>query len=132
MNYEEILLPSLVSTARSVMTGFVQNHFPVALPPMDVPKIPPIPPDGFPDEQSRLLHARLQDEAERIRAMPPPEPIEELVAKRQALMDATRQLNLPPNPLDDLIDQLGGENQVCVPIITFIFCLPCDNNDYFY
>ena len=48
----------------------------------------------------------------RILAMPAPQPIEELVQMRQTLLDDIETLDLPPNPLDDLIDRLGGVDQV--------------------
>ena len=34
------------------------------------------------------------------------------LAKKSALLEEARQLALPANPLDELIDQLGGVNKV--------------------
>ena len=112
VDYESILLPHIVSTARSIMSSFVRNHFPVALPPPDVPKVPSPPTDGFPDENSRLQYMALQAEADRIKNLPPRPRVSALVAKQREILEATRKLDLPPNPLDDLIDRLGGENHV--------------------
>jgi hypothetical protein len=54
----------------------------------------------------------LTDLADRIKNEPPPPPIPELVEKRNRLLEAILDLALPPNPLDDLIDRLGGVDNV--------------------
>ena len=95
------------------MTSFVQNHFPVAPPPLDVPKVPSPPANGFTDQHSRLQHMYLEAAAERIKNLPLPLPIGELLLRRHSILEVVKSLELPPNPLDDLIDQLGGEGQVC-------------------
>jgi len=110
MDFEDVTLPSLVSTAQSIMGSFVRNHFPVAPPPQEVPKVPPMPPGGFSSEDERLQHMHWQ--AERIENLSPPEPIAELVELRKIVLESSKQLVLPPNPLDDLIDRLGGVDQV--------------------
>jgi hypothetical protein len=112
VDYESVLLPHIISTAWSIMRSLVRNHFPVALPLPDVPKVPSPPPEGFADESERLQHMALQVEADRIANLPPRLPVGALVAKRGEILETTRKLDLPPNPLDDLIDRLGGENQV--------------------
>jgi hypothetical protein len=112
IDFEDMSLSGLVSTCASVMSNFVRNHFPVALPPPEAPKVPPIPPSGFASEADRLEHARLSDISNRIRNTPPPEPIPELVALRNQLLESIQILDLPPNPLDDIIDRLGGVENV--------------------
>ncbi|KAL3827622.1 hypothetical protein ACHAXA_000495 [Cyclostephanos tholiformis] len=112
IDFEDMSLSGLVSTCASVMSNFVRNHFPVALPPPDVPKVPSIPPGGFASEADRLEHARLTDVADRMKNEPPPEPIPELVDRRNKLLESINYLDLPPNPLDDIIDRLGGVENV--------------------
>jgi hypothetical protein len=112
VDLEEIILPSLVSTSQSIMGSFVRNHFPVAPPPQEPPKVPPPPPEGFKTEAEQLQHLQWQAEAERIANLPLPEPIAELVQLRDAILESSKSLVLPPNPLDDLIDRLGGPQHV--------------------
>lgn len=109
IDFEDMSLSGLVSTCASIMTNFVRNHFPVAPP---APELPKIPPNGFASEAERLEHAHLTDLADRIKNEPPPPPIPELVEKRNRLLEAILDLALPPNPLDDLIDRLGGVDNV--------------------
>uniref|UniRef100_A0A6V2EFM3 Strawberry notch helicase C domain-containing protein n=2 Tax=Ditylum brightwellii TaxID=49249 RepID=A0A6V2EFM3_9STRA len=109
---EDLELPSLVSTCASIMTNIVRNHFPVALPPPEEPKIPPIPPNGFGTEFDRAEYLRLTALAGRIKSMPPPAPIPELVERRNIILASIQNLDLPPNPLDDIIDRLGGVENV--------------------
>jgi len=92
------------------MSNFLRNHFPIAPPPPEAPAIPPVPPNGFSSEFERLEHARLTDLADRIKSMPPPEPIRELVLRREELLNSIKDLDLPPNPLDDIIDRFGVDN----------------------
>ena len=112
IDFEDINLAGLVSTCSSIMTNFVKNHYPVALQPPEAPKVPPIPPNGFASEADRLEHARLAGLADRIKNEPPPQPIPHLVKRRDALLESILDLTLPPNPLDDLIDRLGGVDNV--------------------
>lgn len=112
VDYESLVISGLVSTAASIMANFVRNHFPVSLPPPDIPKTPEMPPNGFASEADRLEHARVIDMIERMKSEPPPEPIPELVEKRNALLESIHLLDLPPNPLDDIIDRLGGVDNV--------------------
>ena len=112
IDFEDINLAGLVSTCGSIMTNFVKNHFPVALQPPEAPKVPPIPPNGFASEADRLEHARLAVLADRIKSEPPPLPIPHLVKRRDGLLESILDLTLPPNPLDDLIDRLGGVDNV--------------------
>ena len=60
----------------------------------------------------RERYAFIKREIARINALPPPEPLSALLAMRQDILDQIPSLNLPPNPLDDLIDRLGGADQV--------------------
>eukprot|EP00985_Skeletonema_marinoi_P016063 scaffold8533_cov126-Skeletonema_marinoi.AAC.1 len=110
VDLENVDLPNLLSTCGSIMSNFLRSHFPIAPPPQEAPKIPPVPPNGFASEFERLEHARLTDLADRIKNMPPPEPIRELVRRREELLRSIKALNLPPNPLDDIIDRFGVEN----------------------
>lgn len=112
INFEDMSLSGLVSTCASVMSNFVRNHFPVALPSPEVPKVPSIPPNGFASEADRLEHKCLSDLADRMKNEPPPKPITELVKRRNQLLESVRSLDLPPNPLDDIIDRLGGVENV--------------------
>jgi len=110
IDFDDVALPCLVSTCSSIMMNFVRNHFPIALPPPEAPKIPAIPPNGFPSEAERAEHQRLSLLADRIAQMPPPAPIPELVQRRAEILESICRLNLPPNPLDDIIDRLHVDN----------------------
>lgn len=112
VDFEDMTFSGLVSTCASVMMNFVRNHYPIALPPPEIPRVPTVPPNGFPTEAELLDYERRSMLAERMRNEPPPQPIPELVKRRSELLDSIRELDLPPNPLDDLIDKLGGEEIV--------------------
>ena len=105
------IFPKLVSTAAGTLTNFVQNHFPVAPPPPEVPKVPEKPSLAASLDEHRAYVQRKR-EAERIAALPPPLPLPELLSMRQDILRSIQQMDLPPNPLDDLIDRLGGVKQV--------------------
>ena len=107
-NVEDIVLPSLLSTSGAIMSSFVRNHFPIACLPPQIPKVPPMPPGGFTSEYERTVYQQMITTAERIRNLPAPKPKPELIRKRQELLDAIDEIELPPSPLDDLIDRLGG------------------------
>lgn len=106
------LYTSILLLISSLFVSSLSNHFPVSLPPPAIPKVPEIPPQGFASEADRLEHRHLSDLAERLKNEPPPEPIPELVERRNALLESIRYLDLPPNPLDDIIDRLGGVENV--------------------
>lgn len=112
VDFEEVVLSSLVSTAQSIMGNFIRNHFPVAPPPPEPIKVPPVPEGGFGSEAERLQHMQWVAQAEAIKNQPPPEPVDELVELRNNVLESIKTLVLPPNPLDDLIDRLGGVDQV--------------------
>ena len=111
IDFEDLEFPILVSTCASIMSNFVRNHFPIALPPPDMPKVPPVPSAGASD-WDKAEYLRISELAERISSMPDPEPIPELLERRRNLLEAIRLLDLPPNTLDDLIDRLGGVDNV--------------------
>jgi len=111
IDFEDLEFPSLVSTCASIMSNFVRNHFPIAFPPPEPPKIPPIPSAGASDFD-KAEYLRITELAERISRMPDPEPIPELLERRRNMLESIRLLDLPPNPLDDIIDRLGGEDNV--------------------
>ena len=103
------VFPGLVSTVAACLINFVKQHFPVAPFPPDHPSLPKHPPTN---DLERRQRAVIEAEIHRIRSLPPPQPIPALVEKRHFLLDAVRHMNLPPNPLDDLIDRLGGADAV--------------------
>jgi len=111
-NHNSIVLPRLLSTVASTMAGFVINHFPISHPPLEPPIIPPVPAVGFANLTERIEHERLVNEARRIESLPPPSPLPELVGRRDSFLGRITTMNLPPNALDDIIDQLGGPGQV--------------------
>ena len=76
VHFEDLEFPSLVSTCASIMSNFVRNHFPIALPPPELPRIPPVPSAGASDFD-KAEYLRITAFAERIRSMPDPEPIPE-------------------------------------------------------
>jgi len=109
---EEINLDSLLSTAEAIMTGFIRNHFPVSPLPPEPMKLPPLPDGGFKTERDRIMHMHLVSLNDKIKNQPPPQPKAELLNLRSDLLDGISKLSLPPAPLDDLIDRLGGADNV--------------------
>ena len=111
-NVEEVLLPGILSTASAIMNSFLRNHFPIAPISPQIPKVPPIPPEGFATEYERAFHHQMTIATDRLQNLPPPKPKPELLRKRQELADSISLISLPPAPLDDLIDRLGGVSEV--------------------
>mmetsp|Transcript_31465 Transcript_31465/g.46405 ORF Transcript_31465/g.46405 Transcript_31465/m.46405 type:complete len:1291 (+) Transcript_31465:79-3951(+) len=109
---EEIHLDSLLSTSQAIMTTFIRNHFPVAPQPLEPIKIPPIPDGGFKSEMDKTMHMHFVSMNEKIKSQPPPQPKPELLALRKQLLGEVTILSLPPTPLDDIIDRLGGTENV--------------------
>lgn len=101
--------PKLISTAEAGLTNFIRQHFPVTPSPPEALALPNKLPTN---EDERRQYAIILANINRIQSLPPPEPHPALVAKRQVLLDAIHYMDLPPNPLDDLIDRLGGVDQV--------------------
>eukprot|EP00980_Cylindrotheca_fusiformis_P021383 scaffold8259_cov143-Cylindrotheca_fusiformis.AAC.1 len=108
---KEEQFPGLLSSAKATMVNFVQNHFPVA-PGNPEPPIVPVQPNSNASLEDQRRYILIQREAERISSLPAPLPIPELVARRAELLDRIQSIDLPPNPLDDLINRLGGIDQV--------------------
>lgn len=112
-SFQDQQFPHLLSTLKATLITFVKNHFPIKPDPPEVPKLPSEqPPPPTAGQTERENYAFVTAQIARILAMPAPQPIEELVQMRQTLLDDIETLDLPPNPLDDLIDRLGGEEQV--------------------
>lgn len=111
-DFDEHQFPRLLSTVAAIMKNFVRNHFPVKLSPPEPLKIPDAPPGPTAPIDHQRHYILLVREAARIASLPPPTPIPELVEKRQRIIDSIEGINLPPNPLDDLIERLGGVDQV--------------------
>ena len=109
-NLLEKEFPSLISTLQATLSNFVSNHFPTTVSPPEPPSLPKLSPAA--SLQEKQQHAQIKLEIARTAALPPPAPIPDLVRRKQELLDAIPLLNLPPNPLDDLIDRLGGVDQV--------------------
>ena len=102
-HYPEMQFASPLSTVAAVMRNFVQNHFPVKQAPPEPPKLPDQPPGASAPLEEVQRYFLLQREAERIKALPAPQPIPELVEIRSGLLNKISTINLPPNPLDDLV-----------------------------
>jgi len=107
--------PGLVAAARSSARAFVQQHFPVqpAPEPFEEPDEAIVrkilttnrgPPSA--EHVARWYAARRQ--AAEVRG----EPVPELVALKEAILQRLDDLPVPPSPLDDLIDRLGGPDAV--------------------
>jgi len=109
---EDVPLPGLLSTAAAIMTGFIRKHYPVAPLPQELLPVPSVPRDGFSTDLERNTHRATVDYNEQIRRRGPPTPMPELLAVRERLLRAVENIPLPPAPLDDLIDRLGGVEDV--------------------
>jgi len=106
IDIETFELPDLLSTTAAIMIGFVRNHFPTSsLPPKAQNMI-----GGCNPSENKIL--QMQAEIERNKLLPSPAPLPELVEKRQRILEKVSALGLPPNPLDDLIERLGGIEEV--------------------
>ena len=109
--YPGMKFSSPMSTCKAIMSNFLLKHFPIRPGKPEPPKLgdPPGPSASVEEIQRYFI---LQRQAEMIKNMPPPEPIPDLVNIQMDLMNKIKEINLPPNPLDDLIDRLGGVDNV--------------------
>ena len=106
LQIEDFELESLLSTAQAIMSRFVRQHFPTAPTPRDLMPLPPVPENGFQNQADSLQNPNETIAKQSI------EPRPELVKIQQDLLDSISELNLPNSPLDDLIDKLGGAENV--------------------
>ena len=112
MKLDDIYLEGIVSTSASIMTTFMRKNFPVAPTPKEPLKVPSIPPNGFANEFEREVYVQMARESKMMKNLLPPQPKQELIRKREELINRIAQIPLPPSPLDDLIDRLGGVETV--------------------
>ena len=109
---EDVILDNLLSTAGAIMAGFIRTHFPVAPLPSEPMKIPPVSHGATQTTEERLMYERMEEINNRIQNQPPQPPKPELLRLRQKILDEISNIPLPPAPLDDLIDRLGGVENV--------------------
>ncbi|CAJ1959811.1 unnamed protein product [Cylindrotheca closterium] len=102
---------TLISSAQNIMSNFLMSHFLVAPLPIEAPNLPEEPGVNA-SQYDRELYLLMKARADAIVNMPSPAIVPEFVAKRDALLARIDSIPLPPNPLDDLIDRLGGVDQV--------------------
>jgi len=133
MNEKNSRMPSLLCTVSSSMISFLDNHYPIALSPPKPIIVPPMPSNGFSNEYERERHLRLLAEAERVEKLPAMPTIPGLVRRRDLWRKRVGELGLPPNPLDDLIDRLGGIDKVSEMTGRSGRVIRCSNNrEYSY
>ena len=108
---EEERFDSLMSTASAILTQFIEKHFPVKPVPPVAPKLPKEP-TAESTEEERHQYIQIRAQIARLASLPPPEPLPELVKMKKKILKAVSKLDLPPNPLDWVIDQLGGPGMV--------------------
>ena len=112
IQYEDVPLPAMISTVSATARSFLRNHFPVK-PHVEEGDIPPKP--DFPvggSEHQVMLYLQAEREREALVAQSNEEPDKRLIDARQMLAEQVGEMELPPNPLDSLIDSLGGESMV--------------------
>ena len=109
---EDVILDNLLSTSAAIMAGFIRTQFPVAPLPSEPMKIPHMSQGGSQTKEERLFYERLEEINSKIRNQPPQPPKPELLRLRQKILEAISDIPLPPAPLDDLIDRLGGVENV--------------------
>lgn len=100
VDVESIELPNLLSTTGATMINFVRNHFPTAI----------LPPKG--DGRNGSSESKMQLQQVEESTVLPSTPLPELIQRRQKILERVAGLALPPNPLDDLIERLGGVTEV--------------------
>lgn len=110
LTYDMITFDNLVSTLVGTARAFISNHFPVQPTRGEIPPIPSLPPSPT-DEDMARYRIEMSARQNAINAANAP-PDETLVELRAQLLLKLQKLTLPPNPLDELVDKLGGENAV--------------------
>ena len=110
LRFEDASFGSLVSTIGASAASFLLNHFPVKRKPPTVPDTPRLPecPSHDDIEKFRVIMATRENALRALNA----EPDADLVKMRDEFISQIRNLKLPPNPLDDIVDRLGGEYAV--------------------
>lgn len=108
--FQEKQFATLLSTCQATLSNFLKNNFPLTPVPPEAPKLPEKAPPPEAGSVQRQQYAWIKAEIARITALPPPDPLPPLVEMRQTLLDENQSLNLPPNPLDDLLDRFGVDN----------------------
>ena len=106
-----------ISVARFIVKSFIENHFPTTMPALKPDEITQYHSNGvieYADGRMRLTDGTIQPsttplaEIERQRAAPK----QHLVQLKSQLLTQAEALALPPSPLDELIDKLGGPRVV--------------------
>lgn len=106
-----------ISVTRFIVKSFIESHFPTTMPAMKPDEIKQYHPNGvieYADGRIRMADGTVQPSAtplaeiERQRAAPK----QHLVKLKEQLLAEVEALTLPPSPLDDLIDKLGGPSSV--------------------
>jgi hypothetical protein len=103
--------PKFISSTQFILTSFISNHFPcegVVGPDPSLAAYAGGSLGALGDSLSQQPHTA----AEPTQRIQQPEPLPHLVHLRNELLKEAKQLVLPPSPLDDLIDRLGGPSMV--------------------
>ncbi|KNC85025.1 hypothetical protein SARC_02779 [Sphaeroforma arctica JP610] len=91
------IYPSPIAVEKEILMRFIAEQFPTKMAPKDVP--------GDPDDPNVIARKRIEEQRSMMT-------IPELVQTRNILIQRAGALQMPGNPLDLLIDELGGPTKV--------------------